>query len=144
MTTIHTGGVNTTADTNYCGPLTNTLHSYNKQTNIQKNKLTNKQTEMLICSYNRHWYVSSTNLACCLSFVPYYILDTQFSKFLVRLDHSTSLRHGNNTLEAILWTVEGCCLSTADTQATYSTSWRTKRNSITAGPCCALVDNLLR
>ena len=45
MTTVHTGGVTTTAETNYCGPLTNTLHSYNKQTN--------KQTEMLICSYNR-------------------------------------------------------------------------------------------
>ena len=33
MTTVHTGGVTTTAETNYCGPLTNILHSYNKQRN---------------------------------------------------------------------------------------------------------------
>ena len=47
MTTIHTAGVTTTAETNYCRPLANTLHSYNKQTNKQTNKQANRYVNIM-------------------------------------------------------------------------------------------------
>ena len=57
MTTIHNAGVTTTAETNYCRPLANTLHSYNKQTNKQTNK-------QICCYYEQAWFkIVST---CCL------------------------------------------------------------------------------